>query len=66
MVRFLPCTSTRLSDGVPYVVQENTTYFIYIVKVPGTQYQVFVNLAPGDPGRDIIHVGMVVFFRYLS
>ena len=38
----------------------------YIVEVPGTPYQVFVNLAPGDPGRDFTHVGMVVFFRYLS
>eukprot|EP01052_Picozoa_sp_SAG31_P081400 SAG31_NODE_41311_length_263_cov_1.644068_1_plen_69_part_01 len=52
MVRFLPLgTSTRLSVGVPYSSREYRV--LYIVEVPGTPYQIFVNLAPGDPGRDL-------------
>ena len=65
MVRFLPCTSTRLSDGVLYVVRENTTYSIYRRgtwysvpdfvqrKIPRILYIVAVPGTPGSPVPDI-------------
>ena len=64
MVRFLPCTSTRLSDGVLYVVRENSTYLYsrgtwYSVpdfvqgKIPRILYIVAV---PGTPGNPVLHV----------
>ena len=52
------------SVGVLYIVRR-IPRILYIVGEPGTLYQIFVNLAPGDPERDIIHVYMAEFFRYL-